>query len=647
MNIKILELILKNFKGTKSQIADFKGGNVVIKGDNGTGKSTIVDAFNWILFGKNSAGAKTFNIKTLDKQNNVIHNLDHEVTAILLVDEKEVTLKKVYKETWTKKRGEAEKGLTGHTTDYFINEVPSKMAEYEKYIHELVDEKIFKLITSPLEFNNLPWKERRTSLLEIVGDVTDENVIASSDKLKRLSGLLGDRKLDDFKKIVSSKKKLLNDEIKSIPFRVDELVASVDIEGTDFTEKEKAIELLETENIDIDFKIMDQSSMYKASNLINEKIYKLKNKLRSIEDDSRMNGSKPKVELQRKVHILESEISDLNHILEDGKRDIENIGKQIIVKKGEKQKLTDKWNSVHDEILEINENEFNCPTCGHEFDSDKADSIREDMIKNFNQSKVNRKAIISADGKGKKKEIEELEEHVIKITGNIAIMGTDLKEKTLELEPLIKQLGIMQTSTFEFVKTDEYLALEKEIATLEASIKEPNTEYLDSLKADKKVKEKEIDSLKAEINQKVQLEKNQIRITELEERKTELGIMIADLEGQEFLCETFIKTKVDMLEDKINSMFKNVNFRLFETQINEGLKECCEILVSGVPYSDVNTGGRINAGLDVISTLCNHYNVFAPIFMDNSESVTKTLEMESQIIKLEVIKGAKLTIEVT
>jgi len=645
MDIKILQLILKNFKGTKSLVADFKGENAAIKGDNATGKSTIVDAFNWILFDKNSAGVKTFNIKTLDKQNNVIHNLDHAVTAILLVDGKEITLAKSYKETWTKKRGEAEKGLTGHTTDYFINEVPVKKAEYDKYIHELVDEKIFKLITSPLEFNNLPWKERRTALLEIVGDVTDENVIASSDKLKRLGGLLGDRKLEDFKKIVSSKKKLLNDEIKSIPYRVDELVASVDIEGVDFTEKENEIKVLETEITNIEFQILDQSSMYKASNLINEKIYKLKNKLRSIEDDSRMSGSKPKVELQRKVHILESEISDLNHMLEDGKRAIENTGKQIVVKKGEKQKLTDEWNSVNDETLEINENEFNCPTCGHEFDSNKAEDIREDMAKNFNESKVNKKAIISAEGRGKKKEIEDLEDHVIKITGNIAIMGTDLKEKTLELEPLRKQLGIIQASTFEFVETDEYLALEKEIATLEASIKEPNTEYLDSLKADKRVKEKEIDSLKAEINQKAQFEKNQVRITELEDRKTELGIMIADLEGQEFLCETFIKTKVDMLEDKINSKFKNVNFKLFETQINEGLKEICDVLVNGVPYTDVNTGGKINAGLDVINTLCDHYNVYAPIFIDGRESITKIIDVKSQVINLVVVKDLKLTIE--
>jgi exonuclease SbcC len=643
MNIKISHLILKNFKGTKSLVADFKGENAVIKGDNGTGKSTIVDAFSWILFGKNSAGVKTFNIKTLDKQNNVIHNLDHEVTAILLVDEKEVTLKKTYKETWTKKRGEAEKGLTGHTTDYFINEVPVKMAEYEKYINELVDEKIFKLITSPLEFNNLPWKERRNALMEIVGDVSDINVIESSDKLKKLSSLLGDRKLEDFKKIVSSKKKLLNDEIKSIPYRVDELVSSVDISGTDFAEKEKAIAALETEITNIDFQILDQSSMYKASNLINEKIHEIKNKLRVIETTEISNSNKPKQDMQKQLNDLDTLLSNKNSRIGSNERLAKISSARVSEIDNDLQKMREAYTKISENTLIFDENAFHCPTCKREFEQEHSEELKAEMVKNFDDDKSKKLKEISAKGKNLNLEKAEQNKLVDKYILENETLVAEAARNEIDINTL--QTKIEDMKNYEFIKTDEYLALEKEIAMLEASIKEPNTEYLDSLKADKKVKEREIDSLKAEINQKAQFEKNQIRITELEDRKTELGIQIAELEGQEFLCETFIKTKVDMLEDKINSMFKNVNFRLFETQINEGLKECCDVLVNGVPYADVNTGGKINAGLDVLNTLCDYYNVYAPIFIDGRESITKIIDVKSQVINLKVVEGQKLTIE--
>lgn len=642
MNIKILKIILKNFKGTKSLVADFKGENVAIKGDNGTGKSTIMDAVYWTFFDKNSAGAKKFEIKTLDKDNNVIHHLDHEVTIVLLVNEKEVTLKKSYKEVWTRKRGDAEKTMAPDTTDYFINEVPYKMGEYNKYIHELVDEKIFKLLTSPLEFNNLPWKDRRTALLEIVGDVSDENVIASSEKLKRLGSLLNDRSVEDFKKTVSNKRKLLNDEIDKIPVRIDELVSSVDITGIDFTEKEAAIKNLEADITNIDFKLMDQSGIYAENNKISAKVHEIEKKMQLIEIDARKNANAPRVAMQQQANFLKSDISSLNYKLEDDNRRIDRINKEIESKKVEKQKWLDKWYQVDAETLEFKEDEFCCPTCKREYDQEKAENLKEEMEKNFNDSKQHRKSQISSNGHSLKDSIETLEKNIITISEEIKNIKTEISDKEAELKSFDQGEDPVE---YCFIKTTEYISLEKEKEVLEASIKEPDTTYLEELKAEKKSKEKEIDSLKAEINQKVQFEKNQVRIQKLEDRKADLGIQMADLDGQEYLCETFIRTKVDMLEGKINSKFKNVNFRLFEELKKEGLKECCDVLVNGVPYSDVNTGGKINAGLDVINTLCDHYNVYAPIFIDGRESITNIIDVKSQVINLVVEKGAKLTIE--
>lgn len=113
------------------------------------------------------------------------------------------------------------------------------------------------------------------------------------------------------------------------------------------------------------------------------------------------------------------------------------------------------------------------------------------------------------------------------------------------------------------------------------------------------------------------------------------------------MCEEFIRTKVELLEGSINNKFAgSISFKLFNKQINGGLNECCEATVNGVPFSNANTASQINAGLSIVNTLCNHFDVQAPIFIDNAESVNKIGETDSQLIKLIVSLDNTLKVEV-
>lgn len=66
--ITLKSLLLVNFKGVRELRLDFTQQVTVISGENGTGKTTIFDAFHWLLFGKDSTGRSdsNFNIKTID-----------------------------------------------------------------------------------------------------------------------------------------------------------------------------------------------------------------------------------------------------------------------------------------------------------------------------------------------------------------------------------------------------------------------------------------------------------------------------------------------------------------------------------------------------------------------------------------------------
>src|SRR6056297_2593920 len=221
--IKLLKLMLKNFKGIKDLNIELEGKNMSILGDNGTGKTSIYDAFMWILFGKDSSYSTNFGIKTYDKDGNTIHGLEHEVEALISVEGKETSLRRLYKEKWTKKRGEAERTLTGHTTDYYIDEVPKKASEYTEFIEKLLDEEVFKLITSVTYFNQqMHWTDRRDLLMDIVGYLTDEEIIDEFDELKPLLEVLDKRTLEDHKKYIKAQKKKYNKQIEYIPTRIDE-----------------------------------------------------------------------------------------------------------------------------------------------------------------------------------------------------------------------------------------------------------------------------------------------------------------------------------------------------------------------------------------------------------------------------------------
>ncbi|MEG2120204.1 MAG: recombinase RecF, partial [Pseudoflavonifractor sp.] len=96
-----------------------------------------------------------------------------------------------------------------------------------------------------------------------------------------------------------------------------------------------------------------------------------------------------------------------------------------------------------------------------------------------------------------------------------------------------------------------------------------------------------------------------------------------------------------------NGCFKLARFRLFTQQVNGGLADCCEVLYGGVPYnSNLNSGARVNVGIDVISTLSAHYGVSVPLFIDNAESVTELQPLDTQVIRLVVSqKDLKLRCE--
>ena len=226
MQITIQWLSLTNFKGIRSLRIDFGKTITNISGGNATGKTTIFDAFTWLLYRKNSEDAKEFNIKTLDANNKPLHKLSHEVEGLLTADGREIRFRKCYKEKWVKKRGAAEEEFTGHETEYFVDDVPLTQKEYQARVDFILNETVAKMLTNPLYFNSLKWQDRRTILEALIPSITDAELSSGNDAFTQLIAEIGHETIINFKKKIAAQKNRIKDSLSNIPPRIDELQRS-------------------------------------------------------------------------------------------------------------------------------------------------------------------------------------------------------------------------------------------------------------------------------------------------------------------------------------------------------------------------------------------------------------------------------------
>lgn len=644
MEIKIFSLKLKNFKGIKELTIDFNCQNTNIYGANATGKTTIFDAFKWLFFDKDSSDRKDFNIKTLDNNNNPIHFLEHEVEAILVIDGVDMTFKKVLQEKWVKKRGESDREFSGHETNYWIDEVPVKKKDYEEKINSLIPESLFKLITDPSYFNNqLKWTERRELLINISGaNISDDEILDSKEEFKVLKDNLEGRSIDDYKKVVKAKIKDLNKEKETIPVRIDELTNTLITEhNIDYKKVEEQKEEYSKQLNNIELEMTDIQTKAKENMRIADQLAISKKELADFklkkETEYSQKYSTDLINLQNEKKIIENTIRLKQE--EDSDRLL-----KIQLDQKRKGELYKKWDEVSKTTLEFDPNSFICPTCKREYETDKKEEIKKQFEDNLNLHKKTEQEAINREGQAINIRLDENTKAREKIQQELPKLDNKLEEINTKIAEIEKAKET--DNSFDVTSLPEYSNKIKEIEELEEKVKSLTNGDISYLQNKKAEIIEAINKLNKTLNERDTQEKTKQRIEELQTLEEDISNKIQELEGQQYALEEFTKTKVELLENAINSKFELVKFRLFDTQINGGLIECCDTLVNGVPYADVNNAHKILAGLDVINTLIKFYNTSAPIFIDNRESINEIDYIGTQIISLVVTTDPKLRIEV-
>lgn len=626
---RIKAMKLQNFCGIQALEITPDGADLSVYGDNATGKTTIANAFAWLFTGKNASGTADFDPAPLDSSNAKIHNLETSVAA-RFADGTEY--RRVLTEVWTKKRGEVTAQLTGTKTAYYKDDVPLKEKEFNADVDSLFGgaEK-FRILTAVGYFPAvMDWKARRKLLLEMCGDVRDEDVIASTPEISELPGLLGGHSVDDFLKVAKSRKTALKKELDTIPARIteNENAASGAPAADEIPAVEAEISSLEKQGKDIAAKI----SAYNTPSAADER----RNALRQEFEKRRTEYLS---EYNRRVGAYNIRLSELT----ERRDELYSERSPLLVKKSslprQIEEMRKQRNKLQAECAEIRAREYiggdTCPCCGQKLPPEQV----EKAVAEFNQRKSEELSAIAAKAKTTchRDMISALESEFETVTASVSALDEKFKAVEEEIEALRNSKPV---SAFE--STAEYAELTTQIAAVkdDGETQIP-AELLDSQKdiADRLGAAKE-KLYKARAAQDIRR-----RIAELEAQKKSLKAEYAGCEKGEYLCEQFIRAKVSLLDERINSRFRTLKFKLFHEQQNGGLQEICKVLIpceSGlVEYEKANSAARINAGIEIVNVLGEYFGTRLPVFCDNAESVTALTPSDGQAVRLIVSEADK------
>lgn len=657
--MKLYRLTLNNFQGIKSLSFDFpEGRSASIYGDNATGKTTCYNALTWLLFDKASTAAKNFTPKTKGPDGD-LHHLDHSAEAVFITDTgRQITLKKTYHESYKKKRGSAMEEFDGHTVEYEVDGVPVKEKEFTATVIGFCggDTEKPKMLTMPDYFpEQLSWDTRRKILLEICGDISDDEIIAANDDLKELKDFLrmnGTAEqyytTDEYKKVAAARRGEINKQLTEIPARIDEAEKAIpDTTGLNAEEIEQNIASLQRKRDSLAAEKAEAAAGGTAAATLRTQIADICTKLAEGKAAHTKAQNDQNADIDADILLAKREASEARRAAEDIRTDIDRAEAKKERLEATREQLLADYHTVSathwDEGQEI------CPTCHQQLPAEQIEKMRED----FNLRKSQKLEEINKRGKteASKTAIAELEAHI----GDLRKKAAEADEVRKTAEAKVEALAGRRIEPTAYETTEEYATLTAQIADLEAKIEDEGKCTSEAVAA-VEAKIKAVDgAIRDERDKQMQLtmaENQHRRIAELEKQEKRLGGEFEELEKGLYLCDLFTKKKVSALTERINGKFKRVRFRLFIEQLNGGLKEDCEVMIPRddgtlVPYTFANNAARINAGLEIINTLAEHWNIRMPVFIDNAESVTHLENSDTQIIRLVVSEAdKKLRLEV-
>lgn len=647
MRLILDKMRIANFKGISELEISFGESQTSIFGMNGTGKTTLADAFSWCLWNKdshgNAPGTDAFRDKPLDENGNEVHNLDTTVELYCRLDGQPFNLRRTQRENWVKKRGYSEAQYQGNASTYWINDVETKLSDFRARIGKITSEEVFRLIASLSAFNALDWKKRREQLLALSGSDVDGELLTRPE-YRPLADEAAQRNIsvEELRKVLTDQRKRTNEELRMIPVRIDEarkalpVIKDTVIRDAEYIIKDSLADIERIEGYIAEAKAQTCAGDSRMKVLaLEQELVSVKRRL----SDEHMAARK---KLQSEADIASDTFRRMSALLAEAKRKLDEDKAMLERKTAERDRLREKFATVRDTPVATAETV--CPYCGQDLPSDSVETANQKL------AAVKREELASIKLEGK-----ALSEVVANLATTVQEDEAEVAERKAKVDAAMADRDAAYEKVRAYPSAPDFDA-EPRIAEIAAQLEDERT----AMKSSPDEKLRGYENRKAELqtiidrNRAILAKRDagldtQKRIEALEVQQKEYGARVSELEQLIELCERFVQDRCGALEASINSQFPTVRWKLFDIQINGGIVDCCMCMIpcdSGlVAYECANTAAQVNADMEIINVLSDHYDLRLPLFVDNSERVNVLAHTDSQLITLSVSTDSALRIE--
>lgn len=656
--MRIVHIFAQNFckfYGKNTLDADFSM-KTVLSGQNEVGKSTVKRIILDVLNCHDENDREITGIRPHDESGVEIDDVDITRAVTFEIDGKAKTLKKVTRQK-RNKRGE----ITGSITDYSINDVPYKMADYNQYINDNMAELgVLPFCLNAMTLLNKSQAEQRLALASYFGTRTDEEICDMFPQFAELKPMFDDGDVDQLKKVCRGKlngtggrngSKGLVKERDEISTRIDTIHSTN--EYTDLAELELQKKTYEPQLKEIEDKLSDYNKILEDKQKATEDIMNLKFELSDMERKANADNQKKRMELQLQIDDFNASIHKTESMIRAGKASIKSSEREIEDCAIDLAKVRADWKKA--KALSFDESSVNCPMCGQRLPEDTIESLRTD----FSDKKLKKLKELEDKGNSLSSDSKELKQAIEDKKKEIADLEAELKELTekrdtvaneFERDNIAKVLGMVPTD-IDMTGNSEYQELKAKIEEKEKALADENdtSELIRKLKNERNELLRQVSSVDAKIELGVANNKRiDDSIADLEDKRKDLNQEIADWERKLDLLKEFTRKKNELLQADVNKYLDFATAKLFRPLLNGDTEECCDFVYNGEAYArNLNHGARMLTEVDICRAFQKVASVNFPIIIDDTESVDdwRIPQIDNQLILLKHAQDKELVIE--